>query len=612
MSKTLTRYHSPEITPLGEPCRGFNFLTVITLMDARDGKEKMVLSNWVGANERGSLLFIDVQTRELEVLPLPADKGAWALLPVGNDRLIVGTCSSGGYLSSLDLKTRQWTKPIRDERITYIFSLAMGSDGMIYGGVYPTGSLIRCDPDCTKMEDLGRPFFNAGNLYCRDVYGDIPGYILVTGGFARTYLAAYHIETGKWLTLAESDGKDYYNIQEITPDRIYVERAGEILRFDTRTFQLVGEAADDPWSAADGRLETMAFRMAVTPKTTVTLRDGREAGVRGQKFFIDELRSKKREFHLLPVEPPVTSIRSMELDGKGNLWGSCSFGQTIFRYSLTDGTSWNSLGVTERMGEVYGMVFADGLLYMSCYAGGDHVVYDPAKPWEDEGKSNPQTLRSLYPSLKRPRACSILGPDGGVWTGWAAKYGVYGGGLTRIDRSSREVTDWLDPIPGQQVMGISADAQYVYFSTNSGGEGLPVRDEPGWFCIWHPVDGLTAKYPLASGDAVGKLRAVGGFVLVVEGEGLQRFDAKAKTFTGKIELGAGTCNLLDLGNSKVAAICGSSIKIVNYVEGVVEANIDLPTTATDAVVLPDGDIIFASGTGLFRLNFKANTPESRQ
>ena len=48
-------------------------------------------------------------------------------------------------------------------------------------------------------------------------------------------------------------------------------------------------------------------------------------------------------------------------------------------------------------------------------------------------------------------------------------------------------------------------------------------------------------------------------------------------------------------------MCGSTIKIVDYVEGVVEGSIELPGIATDAVVSPDGNILFASGTGLFEL-----------
>ncbi len=586
------------ITQLAQPSRNFNFLAVIPLIDPRDGREKIVLSNFVGVGV-GNLIFMDVTTGEAEVVSLPCDEGAWALL-VHEGRLIVGTCSTavppwGGVICALDLKTREWSEPLRRDGINYIWMLTLGSDGLIYGGTYPTGALVRCDPACTQMEDLGNPTGNLKNKYCREVHGKLPGFILATGGFATAFLSAYKIATGEWITLGESDGARHFNIQEITEDFISVEQESETIRFDARTFQRV---------PGEGEKSPQGFRMAIQPRLTTRLRDGREAGVRGQEYFIGSPEGGNCQFHQLPVEPPITAIRSLALDADGNVWGSCGFGQTIFRYNPLDGTSWNSLSVTERMGEVYGMVFVGRLLFMSCYAGGDHVVYDSAHPWDERGNRNPRTLRSLYPDLQRPRAGSVLGPDGGVWTGWSAKYGCHGGGISRIDPVSFEVSSWLNPVPGQQVMGLSADNQSLYFSTNSGGEGIPVRDEPGWFCIWDPADGLVAQHPLASGDAVGKLLAVSGFVLVVEGGGLQRFDVKAGEFTGKIELGSGTFSLLNLGDSKVAAVCGSTIKIVDYAAGVVEASIGIPGTTSDAVVLPDGNILFASGTGLFLMSLK--------
>jgi len=584
-----------EILRLAEPSRNFNFLALVSLLDPRDDREKIVLSNFVGGGV-GSLIFVDVATGEAEVVSLPCDEGAWGLL-VHEGRLIVGTCSTavppwGGVICALDLKTRKWSEPLRRDGIHYIWMLTLGSDGMIYGGTFPTGALVRCDSACTRMEDLGNPTGNLKNKYCREVHGKLPGFILATGGFATAYLSGYKIATGEWITLAESDGTHHYNIQEITEDFISVEHEGELIRFDVHTLQRV---------PGEGEKSPQEFRMAIQPRLTTHLRDGREAGVRGQEYFIGLPGGRDREFRALPVEAPVTAIRSLALDAEGNVWGSCGFGQTIFRYHPADGSFWNSQVVTERMGEVYGMVFVGGLLFMSCYAGGDHVVYDPAKPWDERGNRNPRTLNSLYPDLQRPRAGSVLGPDGGVWTGWSAKYGIHGGGLSRIDTVSFEVSSWLNPVPGQQVMGLSADARHLYLSTNSGGEGVPVRDEPGWFCIWDPVDGLVTKHPLAQGDAVGKLRAVGGFVLVVEGEGLQRFDVKAGKFTGKIELGSGTFSLFNFGESRVAAVCGSTIKIIDYVAGVVEASIGIPGSSSHALILPDGNILFASGTGLFLL-----------
>ena len=75
----------------------------------------------------------------------------------------------------------------------------------------------------------------------------------------------------------------------------------------------------------------------------------------GQEYFIED-EAGKRVYHRIPFDPPETEIHaSLVIDSKGDVWGPCSFGQTIFRYSPSDGSAWNSLAVCNQMGEVYGM-----------------------------------------------------------------------------------------------------------------------------------------------------------------------------------------------------------------------------------------------------------------
>lgn len=62
---------------------------------------------------------------------LPGDSGAWALLNLNNEKLLVGTCPDFGYLLCLELKTRTWAAPLKDPNETYIWKLAMGSDGNV-------------------------------------------------------------------------------------------------------------------------------------------------------------------------------------------------------------------------------------------------------------------------------------------------------------------------------------------------------------------------------------------------------------------------------------------------------------------------------------------------
>jgi hypothetical protein len=48
-------------------------------------------------------------------------------LNLNNENLLVGSCPSYGYLHSLDLKTRTWAEPLKDEKEQYIWNLTLGS-----------------------------------------------------------------------------------------------------------------------------------------------------------------------------------------------------------------------------------------------------------------------------------------------------------------------------------------------------------------------------------------------------------------------------------------------------------------------------------------------------
>lgn len=123
---------------IGQPCRNFNILGITTILDPMDDQEKVVLSNFV-AGATGNVILVDPVTGEGESIMLLGDEGAWAVLNWKNEKLLIGTCPRHGYLHCLDLKSRTWAEPLRDEKELYIWNLCIGSDGMVYGGTWPGG-----------------------------------------------------------------------------------------------------------------------------------------------------------------------------------------------------------------------------------------------------------------------------------------------------------------------------------------------------------------------------------------------------------------------------------------------------------------------------------------
>jgi hypothetical protein len=574
---------------VAEPCRNFCILGVTSLIDPKDGREKLVLSNFA-AGSTGNLVFIDVESGEGESVPLPGDSGAWALLMVG-DRLLVGTCPKFGYLHSLDLRTRTWAKPLRVDNELYIWNLTLGSDGMVYGGTYPGCVLVRYDPARHELVSLGRVSDNPKNMYSRRVYGGAPGYVIVTGGFDTPFLKAWHIETGECRDFGEPDAA----VREATDEFVCTEKDGKLRFYDPKTFEPIED---------DG---TLAGKLTVNEMTVdgrhfsgVRLKDGRLAGVNGQQYFIAD-RSGALSLRPIPTPAPPTHIHSVVAAPDGKLWGASGFGQTIFSYDPKTGTYWNSMKVCNAGGEVYGMAFVGEELYLTAYAGGDHIVYRPADPWDQWNNVNPRTLRPVGPDLIRPLGRSVIGPDGGIWTGWSANYGVYGGGLSRIDPATKEVAVWRDPVPGQQVVSVTADDRYVYFTTNGGGNGLAMKDEPCHFAVWDCSGEIRHLHRFGRDEKVGRTLAAGGRVFVRVNDALAVFDRDELAFAFSISLGQGCTCLLRYDDTTVYAFCETDLFRIDVAAGTAERVGTLPGAATSATVAPDGSVYFNThGTTLYR------------
>ncbi|PYI52850.1 hypothetical protein [Paenibacillus flagellatus] len=600
-----TRIGETIYTEAAEPCRNFCILGVTPLLDPKDGREKLVLSNFA-AGSVGNLVFVDTESGEGESIPLPGDSGAWALLALG-DRLLVGTCPDYGYLHSLDLRTREWAEPLRIDSETYIWNFALGSDGMVYGGTYPGCALLRYDPGKHELTSVGRVSDNAKNLYSRNVYGGVPGRILVDGGFDEPFLRAWNIAAETF----EPFGSSGETIRAANESFVCTEADGSLRFYDANTLQPVEGAAADEWELTLEEKETVVRgRLRVR---FVRLRDGSRAGVKGQDYFVLRPGADEPVFRPIPVPAPATRIHTVIADGDGVLWGSSGFGQTIFRYDPRDGSSWNSGAVCDAGGEVYGMAFVGGELFMAAYAGGDHIVYRPDEPWDPYGNVNPRTLRSVGPELIRPRAKTVVGPDGGIWTGWAAKYGVYGGGLSRIDPATKEVASWYDPVPGQQLCGLAADGERLYFTTDTGGNGLAARDEPCHFAVWEPSEGrVTYLHRFEPGERPGFALAADSRVWVCVGTDIAAFDPASTAFVGRIGLGERCGCLLAAGSGRIAAFGEKTLYWIDTATMTAEAAGPLPGHVSTAARTPDGTVYFnCYGTKLYRLNAPVPVPGSR-
>lgn len=589
----------------GQPCKNFNILGQTTITDPRDGREKYVLSNFA-LGGTGTIVLIDTLTGEGESYVLPKGNGAWGIVNWHDEKLVIGTCVDQAYLHVFDLQSRTWAEPLESIGESYFWKMTLGSDDKVYGGTYPGCSLMQYDPATHTLVNLGKVSDNAKNLYSRPVWGEAPGYIIVYYGFETKGAKAYHIETDTFLEF----GTPGATLKEITKDFICtIDENEELAFYDPRTLELL---AGDGWAE---RLTPGWITLSNGQKNPVIkLKDNRLAGFRGQDYFITEAPAAKEEHDIprsvdlkkIPVDAPETEIFTLVPDNHGMLWGASGFGQTIFRYDPATGESVNFSSVCNHGGEVYGMVFVGERLFMTSYIGGDHTVYDPSQPWDQLNNVNPKMLRAVGPQLVRPEGRSVWGPDGGIWTGWSANYGVYGGGLSRIDPETLEVDSWYDPIPEMAVAGVSADDEYIYFTTHGGTSGLETRKDISCHLgIWKPGIGLVHEELLPVGLEAGYgVSVINGRVALGVGKELRIFDTASKTFVYSTAIEE-TCDwIVKLNDNKAGAFCGTKLLEIDLFTGESSLLSELPGQIRAATVTEAGDIYFSVKTSLYVLKRK--------
>ena len=602
----------PHFEYVSDPCRNFNVLGTALLIDPNDGCLKYALSDL-------DIILIDVYTGEPEIIKKPEKNWAWGIYNYNNEKLIIGTVSHPvTFIYSLDLKTRRWADILSVQNEQYIWNFSMASDGMLYAGTYPGCSLLRYDPKKNSIINLGRMSDDTGNLYSRFVTGAVPGYVLVECGSRNWHIYAWDIEKEETVQFA---GRGSF-IREISQGHICLEEKGELFFYRTADLRPTSEKSLSPvnvlWERgkqinglhSEPLISSSLISNITRPKEKTRqfylkeLPDGRKIGIRGQDYFVYKENDFQPTLLKIPAVPPVTEIMTIISDNAGNIWGSCNFGQTIFKYNPVTGDNWNSSIVCDSPGEVYGMCFIDGLLFLTSYANGDHIIYDPAEQWDQYNNINPKTIASVGPELIRPYAGSVIGPDGALWTGWWAGYGTYGGGITRIDPETSELSVLYDRdlIPQQCVAGICSDDRYIYLTTCGAANGLLSKKEMFYLCALSPEGKLVHSMQFDSGKEPGKAKLLKDHIIVETGREIHIFSKGSLETEGMIDIGLTISFLLPL-DENLAVFADNRLILTDIGNKCILSSFPLPEgTVSSACKTPRGEIFFTIRTHLHRIS----------
>lgn len=528
-----------EFQKYANPCRNFNVLSIIPITDPRDSQTKVVFVTITQCGT-GMLVLADYTKGKYEAYELLADGGAWALLQLEDGSILVGTCNKYGSVQRLDLVKGTWYPLLRTESEEYVWDFALGGDGNVYGGTWSGDKLLQYNPANHTLTDLGKVSEDEKNNYSRHVYTTPQGNILISSGFARKEITLY--KTAEQCLVQNFTNRDcnvFYvghnylcttdgeTLEFANPDTGEKLEAECILEKDLQTYTgscpLVKQVKED---AAKSARYYITSKFGETFGASCTyLPDGTIIGVQGQELFT--LTPGEDICHYSPIEvtPPVTFIHELITDEKGIIWGASSFGMTIFSFNPATGEYNNTKAITQCGGEVYGMAARDGKIYCTAYTGGEHVVYDPALPWDARGNNNPKMVRSLYKQYIRPYTKSKMDSDGYIWTGWLTDYGIRGFCISKWNTADNTIELFEDIVPKTSIFGLDIGGDYVWFTTNNHANGLPDADGPLSLCAIDKDGNLVFKRNFAKGLRVGRIAFAGRYGVVQVGRHLYRIDS---------------------------------------------------------------------------------------
>lgn len=564
---------SLRTTPLAEPCRAKQVLHGRAIVDPADGRERFWLTN-MNEQSGGELIAIDFERDAAEVYYWPAGHGSWCILPLPGERLAISTYYDGKFLL-FDLREKKFTRVVSFPGESYIWDMAIGDDGRVYGGTYNGAKLGAFDPDTGEFEDCGSPVAGTGNLYLRHVVSTPGGDIACTFGNASHHLLVYRVAS-KTFEALPSEGWNYAGSPTVSVrGHLFVHdserglrafRGAELAPVDELPlpdcpvdggWKGIAQYSTDErvilttqgtywrWLPGSGDLSVI-FEVNVRGGRVFDLTaDGRTLGVRGQDYFVASPGASDIDLRRIPAESrprPLHFLVGGDPDGEqpGKLWGGPSFGQTVCSYDIGTGRIENTGAVIDNSGEVYGAVEVAGQLYTASYSGADFAVYNPSEPWDQWHGKNPRHIGSIANRGQcRPTGRMKRAPGGKLYSGWQAEYGRYGGALVRLDATTDEITVWEDPLGDEPIIALAVDDRYAYLGTDQSANGLPAREGDGQFGVFD----VQAEEIVFRARMTG-MRAVRGigvlveprFALFPQSDRIHVFDAEALSFRDDIDV----------------------------------------------------------------------------
>ena len=534
---------------------------------ARDDKGRE-MAYTVVRGEPAHLLGYDIQTNKLVVdLPLEKTDGVWDLAVSSDGWLYVPSAS--GYL----FKHRPGTQQIQNlgytlQGETYLWDLAPGKDGEIFGATYPGCRVFRYHPN-DGFSDVGRGPLVEGEKYVRSlVYHEKTGKIYAGVG-SHAHLVELDPKTGKkneFLPAMYKDHEFVYNMSLMPGmkggDRLLAlitsgsENKSLVINLKTKKVEQVLGALDvrsaslspdKKWVyyTSKGKLYTVELAKPAEAAKEVMAASGAITMAWGKDNELSMITSGREVVKYYPAtgkstttkldvpEQPI-AIQSILAGPDGRIWsgGYVAGGHGVFDPASGKKDTFKGLHQTE------GMAVQGSRIYFGVYPHGRLYVYDSQKPW-DMAQKNPRLIEQVE-GQSRPFAIANADLKGTVFFGMVPEYGLLGGSLLEYDPVTDQLTDYKDVVQDQSIVALCHADNMIYGGTSVwGGIGAHPKEAEGKLFVWDAAAGkkVMETVPVPGAKAVTCLKmGLDGNLWGVAGGTLFTYSVKDNKVVSKHQL----------------------------------------------------------------------------
>lgn len=575
-------------------------LATIVAPGKAPGSERFYASLSYGA---GSLdvLSIDPDTGNSEVFhsPVRGETAAWSFAVGPNGNVFLGTLPTAHFME-LDEKRRQLIdlgRPSAAE--VYIWDVTLGSDNRLYGATFPRCKLVRYDPGTGKLEDLGR--MDPTEQYARSIVASGDGFLYIGVGSSKANIAAYNIRTNEHREILPADA------QAAAITKVFHGTDGNIYGMvGVREFRLAG------WSATE--VET---GHTVPPAATNMLRDGRTLSLFDNMgsltLTITDPKTNEKVERAISYQGQELQLMRICFGPDGVLYGSSTMPMDLVKADLVDHRL-DEIGYLGA-GEVYSFLSHGRSLLMAAYSGPTTLMsYSLGVPFKLQTKSGNPRLLPLRGDNPGWRPMTMIdGPDGNVYVGSVAGYGLLNAPLIEWNAENDSTQQFNEVVKDQSIISLTAWHEFVIGGTSVfGGEGSHSTLKDARLFLWNPKT-QTKEFdivPVSGAPRItdlitapnGRIYGIAGD-LHVNSATLFVFDPGNRKIIGseKLPFSSPIYNSVASGpDGRIWGLAEEGIFVIDTRSNKVEIVARPPVKITGGFALRDGEIYFVSGSTIYR------------